>query len=271
MIVESAPPTGTPDVAAAGVSQRVLLADVRKDMTAIFGESDAFSPALPNHALPFRKAGRQQPPALSRRRSAAGPIACAALGGLVLGMAAIGVSGLTNRTIAPPQITRAATTVAASPFEAGAVARPAASTPTQRSSTPSPPIVSVKRPTAAAKPSAAVNTKTENVPPEPVDRSAEVQATADSAPDVPQCEGDRLERHWCMRHDILEADRNLRRAYANAIREGVERRYLVAHQRRWTQLRDRATRDPDTVLAGYRELTDDLERLAVNGRRRDRL
>lgn len=271
MIVESAPPIGTPDVAAAAVSQRILLADVREDMAAIFGGSGATTLPLPNHAQPVRKAGRPQPPVPSRRGSGAGPIACAALGGLVLGMAAIGVSGLTHHRMAPPRIAQAATTVAASPFETEAAARPAALPPTQRAPTPAPPIVPVERPAAAVKPSIAVDAKTENVPSKPVDRPAEAQATADPAPSAPQCEGDRLERHWCMRHDILEADRNLRLAYAKAIREGVERRYLVAHQRRWTQLRDRATRDPDAVLGGYRELTDDLERLAVNGRRRDRL
>ena len=269
MIIESASPTGTSSVAVA--PQRILLADVREDMAAIFGDGDALHAATPHRAQPIRKVGAIQIPG-SAWRGAAGPIACAALGGLLLGMAAIGVPGLINRTTAPPRVAQPAITVTENPFESVAVTRPAL-LHRMPQAPPAAPSATVAGRLAAARVAPAMPTSTadERAPSKPAARSTETRASANPAPKGSQCEGDRLERHWCMRHDILEADRSLRLAYADAIAEGVERRYLVAHQRRWTRLRDRATRDPDAVLAGYRELAEDLRRLAINGRRRDRI
>ncbi|KKC27886.1 hypothetical protein WP12_00835 [Sphingomonas sp. SRS2] len=256
------------------MAQPLLLSHVRDDMTAIFGATARSFPAPP-HAMPVRKADDPKTYAAfhRRRRIAAGPLVCAALAGLLLGVVAVGIPQLTGHMTAPRKIVAPAATVAENPFEAAPALpiRTAAAQPP--AATPDPPVAkAINSPVAKAiNPPVAKAIMVERTPTKPVTRSDEARASAEAPPGGSQCAGDRLERHWCMRHDILEADRALRLAYARAIREGVERRFLVAHQRRWTQLRDRATRDPDAVLAGYRELADDLERLAVNGRRQDRI
>lgn len=239
-----------------------MLSDVRRDMAAIFGESAIAGRAGAQRAMPFRKADAPAPPS-ARRRMKPAPLLVAALGGVILGMAAIGTPRLIGhdapaRPAAPP-----ATTVAASPFEGTASpdAGPPSVSPARASS-------SVSKSAARTEPVRLAKTEKLEKPEKPAE---ERRASAQQASRGAQCEGDRLERHWCLRHDILKADRMLRLAYANAIREGVERRFLVAHQRRWTQLRDRASSDPDGVVAGYRELAEDLDRLSVNGRRRDRI
>lgn len=264
MIIEHDSSSDLPNEAARDASLRLRLDDVRQDMAAIFGPGAGQPDLAPRLAQPVRKGGAAQKG--SQRRAAAGPIACAALGGLLLGMAAIAAPGLIHRMTAEPRASQPATTVAESPFEATAIAAPSLPPAPQPSAAPAVHPVAA----SAAVPATALATK-KTAPPRPVAQSKEVRAAADPAPRGTQCQGDRLERHWCMRHDILEADRDLRLAYAKAISEGVERRFLVAHQRRWSRLRDRASRNPDAVLAGYRELAEDLERLAVNGRRRDRI
>lgn len=263
MIIEtdhhSDPITASP---ARAPDARPALSGVRLDMAAIFGEGAKPGRTGPPRAAALRRSEAPLPPAAPRRRTAA-PLLAAALAGLILGMAAIGTPRLISHMVPVRPAAPPATTVAASPFET-------VSPPPAIAIRPSPP---ASKPAGRAGPvqPAEVKADVKKVEPRPAKRAEERPAPAEPAARGTQCEGDRLERHWCLRHDILKADRRLRLAYANAIREGVERRFLVAHQRRWTRLRDRASSDPDGVVAGYRELADDLERLSINGRQRDRI
>lgn len=63
----------------------------------------------------------------------------------------------------------------------------------------------------------------------------------------------------CLRPQILDADRQLRTAYNDAVQAGVERRELVAYRRQWSKLRKRANSDPRSVLAGFREIAQQLD------------
>jgi uncharacterized protein len=62
-----------------------------------------------------------------------------------------------------------------------------------------------------------------------------------------------------MRPQILDADQQLRAAYNDAVRAGVERRELVAYRRQWSKLRKRANSDPRSVSEGYREIAQQLD------------
>lgn len=258
------------DLPTADASRKPLaqptLSDVRRDMAAIFGESAMMGRAAPRRALPVRKPDVFAPPS-ARPQLKAAPALAAALAGLILGMAAIGTPRLLGHDAPSKPAAPPATAVAVSPFEniAPRDPPPHAATPSAGPATTSPP---VPKPVERAEPVRLAKVEKLEKPAKPPEK---LRVPAEQASAGAECEGDRLERHWCLRHDILQADRMLRLAYANAIREGVERRFLVAHQRRWTRLRDRASSDPDGVVAGYRELAEDLERLSVNGRRRDRI
>lgn len=63
---------------------------------------------------------------------------------------------------------------------------------------------------------------------------------------------------WCMRPQLLEADRHLRSAYYYAARAGVDRRVLVAYRREWSRLRSRANSNPRLVTVGYRQMARQL-------------
>lgn len=250
---------------------RLLLADVRQDMAGIFsaaGPSTA-SPIPRMIEVPLAAAIGPRAP-MGRRRTALTPILAAATAGLLIGMAAMGSLHLTElRDRLVPMATSApATSVTENPFEKSAGTSPAP-LPTRpvtvatAGAKATPPTV---EPTNAAESIMEAEKPAEAKAPTPI---ADKDEPADSA--ASDCAGDRLERAWCMRPDILEADRRLRLAYAEAIRQGVERRFLIQHQRRWTRLRTLAPRDPDGVLEGYADLAGALERLSVNGRAADRI
>lgn len=63
----------------------------------------------------------------------------------------------------------------------------------------------------------------------------------------------------CMRPQILDADQQLRTAYNDAVQAGVEKRQLAAYRRQWSKLRKRANSDPRSVLAGFREIAQQLD------------
>jgi hypothetical protein len=63
----------------------------------------------------------------------------------------------------------------------------------------------------------------------------------------------------CMRPQILDVDRQLRDAYEDAVRAGVDRRVLTAYRRQWSRLRDRAISDPRSVAVGYRRMAQQLD------------
>ena len=254
------------DSAMPDTPQRILLADVRSDIAAIFGAPHGggmTAAPLTTGRRALRSGARV--PAATRKASAA-PVALAAgMAGLLAGMAVIGAHPLLDRIDGPAASTQHGTPLAVteSPFEK---AGPAAA---EKRAPPAPAPAAELTTVKAAQP-VELTAVTEPVRTNPV-KAAEAPGKAAQPESPTQCEGDRLERQWCMRHDILEADRRLRRAYAAAIHEGVERRFLVAHQQRWTRLRSRASTDPEGVLEGYGELAAALERLSVNGRRRDRI
>jgi hypothetical protein len=79
-------------------------------------------------------------------------------------------------------------------------------------------------------------------------------------PHVDTCDGMAgMDLARCMRPQILDADLQLRTAYDDAFRAGVERRELVAYRRQWSKLRKRANSDPRGVLVGFREITQQLD------------
>ncbi|MCJ8156978.1 hypothetical protein [Sphingomonas sp. LaA6.9] len=78
-----------------------------------------------------------------------------------------------------------------------------------------------------------------------------------------------MELARCMRPQILAADRQLRNAYNDAVRSGVDRRTLVAYHRQWSKLRRRANSDPRSVTAGYRQMAEQLDATRTGGRAGD--
>jgi hypothetical protein len=81
---------------------------------------------------------------------------------------------------------------------------------------------------------------------------------------------DRLERRdlaWCMRPQLLDADRQLRDAYHQASQTGVDRRVLSSYRRQWSKFRRQANSDPRRVTAGFREMAQrlDAERTGAGG------
>lgn len=271
MIVESPSPAELPrSDAGRDMPPRLLLADVRRDMTNIFGDPGPAVRTTMPRTREIAVAGAMPPPVGPvRRRASKVPLLATAIAGLLIGMAAMGGLHLADlrERIAPLATTAPATGVSENPFETPMAA-------------PAPPTATAmpRSPVAAAKPAGADQPSVKPAPTQAVEATepkpapTEPAAQPDEAPQAAKtCEGDRLERAWCMRHDILEADRRLRGAYAEAIRQGVERKFLVAHQRRWTRLRNLAAQDPNGVLEGYAELAGDLERLSVHGRAANRI
>jgi uncharacterized protein YecT (DUF1311 family) len=64
---------------------------------------------------------------------------------------------------------------------------------------------------------------------------------------------------WCMRPQVLDADRQLRDAYQEAVRAGVDRSLLSNYRRQWSKLRGRANSDPRSVTGGYRQMAQQLD------------
>jgi hypothetical protein len=62
-----------------------------------------------------------------------------------------------------------------------------------------------------------------------------------------------------MRPEILTADRQLRSAYNDAVRAGVDPRVLGAYRRQWWRMRGEAIDDPRGVAAGYHQMANDLD------------
>jgi uncharacterized protein YecT (DUF1311 family) len=74
------------------------------------------------------------------------------------------------------------------------------------------------------------------------------------------CDGlDRLDLARCMRPQVVDADQQLRSAYHDAVRAGVDRRVLVAYRRQWSRLRDLANTDPQLVVGSYRQIARELD------------
>jgi hypothetical protein len=269
MIVEgTSRPGDRPDEARTEPPVRFSLAEIRKDMTDIFGDPGPAAAAATPRTMEVPVKGSTIPSApVARRRTGVGPLLAAATAGLLTGMAAIGGFLLSDPRGRPIPASTPATGVAENPFER-AVERHVVPPKAKVTVAPAPPATKVadraEPPRQPAKSETTARSETRKPRPaadQPGDATASTAA----------CAGDRLERAWCMRPDILEADRRLRHAYAEAIRQGVERRFLVEHQRRWARLRNLASRDPRGVLEGYGELARDLDRLSIHGRAANRV
>jgi hypothetical protein len=63
----------------------------------------------------------------------------------------------------------------------------------------------------------------------------------------------------CLWPDVMQADRELRRAYDRAARDGVARSMMVSFRNRWSDLRHDARREPEKVITAYRRMTSDLD------------
>lgn len=243
----------------------ILLGEVRADMDAIFGAApDPAGPVAGRTAVVRPLDADRSCYRTSRRRSRTLALIVCAVGGLLLGVVATGGfhlasvrSGSAVRPTAPPMAGVASNPFEVEPATAATGMQQAMSTAATLSRSNTPRKVEGR----------AVVAKVSATPSPASGRPRETQPVRLAA----QCVGDRLERARCMRPDILDADRRLRRAYAEAIRQGVERRFLIEHQRRWARLRNRAIRDPDHVLEGYGELAGALERLSLHGRAANRI
>jgi uncharacterized protein YecT (DUF1311 family) len=268
MIVDSPPPRDVARAPQASPSPSdVRRDDVHRDMVGIFGDPGPASQAPTPRTIEIPVTGMTTPIARRARRSGKGPL-LAAVAGLLIGMAGAGgfyLGRMDDRPTLRPA-SAPATGVISNPFEDAAETDSGPNATTGATVTQAPTLAT--RRSEIEKPVEAKNATEVTKPPQ---KTAAEDKPADKAVAAPECEGDQLERAWCMRHDILEADRRLRRAYAEAIQQGVERRFLVEHQRRWSRLRNLASRDPNGVLEGYGELAGDLERLSIHGRAADRI
>jgi hypothetical protein len=74
-------------------------------------------------------------------------------------------------------------------------------------------------------------------------------------------------RGGCSRATVLAADARLRRAYAGALHAGVSQRALLDYRDRWWALRRRAPHEPARVVAGYRQMAAELDRMAARQRK----
>lgn len=246
-------------------ASRIWLADVRADMDAIFGSAPDPTDQVAWRTTIVRPLDANHPflRAPSRRSRTMASVACT-VAGLLIGLSAAGglhlgdsSGGSALRPIVPPMAG-----VASNPFEAEPATTPVKAK--QALATASGP----PRSNAPMKGGEqAMLAKASTLPAPLIEHPREARPVRLAS----NCEGDRLERARCLRPDILDADRRLRRAYAEAIRQGVERPFLVEHQRRWARLRKQAIRDPDDVLEGYGELAGALERLSIHGRAANRV
>jgi hypothetical protein len=69
----------------------------------------------------------------------------------------------------------------------------------------------------------------------------------------------RAERYECMHDQLVDADQQLRGAYARAIRAGVDPEMLLPYRRRWARLLDQADSDPHHVTATLGRMARDLD------------
>jgi hypothetical protein len=83
--------------------------------------------------------------------------------------------------------------------------------------------------------------------------------------------GDRCPRNateaWCLHGTITNADNDLRDAYQDAVRAGVDRDLLVDVRGDWQHLRGRANRDPHALIRGYAALARQLRDATRRARR----
>lgn len=115
-----------------------------------------------------------------------------------------------------------------------------------------PPAVSPKPAPAPRRSAASARPKPAATPPA-TERVVRPQADA-------SCSGlSRLERAHCMRPQVLDADAELRRAYASATQAGVSPRMLKSYNRRWARALEKSVSDPEAVTRKLRSMARKLE------------
>ncbi len=235
-------------------------AQVWRDMEGIFGRADR----VPSGEIPAASPVAERIVARSAPRRSGRGRALALAGVVIAGVVAVSIvlaqRGMPGRS--PAQVARPlpALAVQVDPVPSGpAIVQPqavaAAPTSSARKAAPKPaaavkphpkPSVAVHRPKPRPKP-------TERLAAEPVSSAPSPQAT-------PSCERmGGLDLARCMRPQILDADQQLRTAYQDAVRSGVDKRVLSGYRRQWKKLRSRANSDPRSVESGYRAMARQLD------------
>ncbi|MCR5878160.1 hypothetical protein [Phenylobacterium sp. J367] len=209
-----------------------------------------FRPVAAEPAPAAAQAQAFEPRAVNATGRAArfGGIAAAALAGLAVG--AVLMDPRPVRTVAAPTEPHVPIVVAEAPQ------------PPPRAELPAPVFTPPPGPVTPPVQSAAV--AREAPPARIVKANSKTKAKAKAAGGCERLSGGARAR--CGYPQVLAADRQLRRAYAQATRAGVERGRLVSYRNRWANLRHRADDQPTRVAAAYGDMARDLSRLAREAR-----
>jgi hypothetical protein len=200
---------------------------VAEDLSEIFGNAHNGRPPLPSAGAVQSLAGKNR----QARRQPSATVA-AAISGLIVGALAMALPAHKGRQVA----TLVPTSPAAAPAELAGYAPP---TPAEgriaaASFTGSPDFLDDKP--AGAKAAS-----------RPIQRTRAVY---------------QQRKRWPRRSEVLAADMRLRRAYASAIRAGVDRGTLLEYRRRWARYRSREYDRPVRLIGAYADMTNDLHHLA---------
>ena len=237
---------------------------VSHDMESIFGRSDSFPEAHPSTVSPaITPIISRSSPRRFGRGWALAAVAIVGVLGISIVLAQRDKPQLSPKPIAEPvpSLTVQAPRVTPGPTSVQAATAP--TVPTRAASEP------------ATRNSAAVKSRPKTKPAaDSPKRKSTQRLAAKSAPtahrpsDSPSanprasspCDGmGGLDLARCMRPQVLDADRQLRTAYRDAVRSGVDRRTLAGYRRQWSKLRKQANSDPRSVTTGYRQMAEELD------------
>lgn len=219
-----------PEEAASPVAERVGRAhEVAAEMEAIFGQAAHEGRALAPRAY------AQAPAARVERRPGSGPFTLTNVGGvLAAALAGVAIGSLLARV---PQFERHAAPPTAKPAALLVEALP----PLQTPQTVDEVLIASKAPPAET--------------PAPRPRAAPVRAHAVHRPRA-------TTQACCTYSQVAAADRRLRSAYDSALQRGVPRDQIVAAHTRWSSARRRGAHDPVRLIADYRDIAADLDRMS---------
>jgi uncharacterized protein YecT (DUF1311 family) len=96
-----------------------------------------------------------------------------------------------------------------------------------------------------------VATEPTRIAPPPPPAAHPAQRSCDTIPGA-------AEQARCLRSAVEAADRDLRRAYAEAVDAGVEPSIMNHYRKRWSKLRKRSSDEPAYLIGSYGALTEDL-------------
>nr|WP_089218744.1 hypothetical protein [Sphingomonas laterariae] len=245
-------------------------------MEAIFGKKGATLPPLPTIQRPRARPIVIRPGAADDDRGTgwrlAGAAALATLVAAVITITAQRQDAGQDAAPLPPRQEIAARDVGAPPPQPQPELAPA---PVASVEPPAPEPVAVvaasasppakKPPARPARAKRKAASKTEQLADASPSQPAPVAVAA--APAQPRCEGMTANREaWCLRPAVLEADKDLRAAYANAINIGVARSTLSSYRKRWAKLRKQSSDEPRHLIGSYRAMTEELALLSTQAR-----